>query len=134
MGSYPFQQVDVFGSRPLSGNPLAVVLEADGLGTEAMQALARWTGLSETTFLLEPDDQEADYRVRIFTPQRELPFAGHPTLGSAYAWLSGVVSRSDPRPSSRSAGRAWSGSAGMRTGWPSRRRRCNGSSRWPRIC
>ncbi len=83
-----FVQVDVFGSRPLGGNPLAVVIDADHLSTEQMQEFARWTGLSETTFLLPPTTREADYRVRIFTPGGELPFAGHPTLGSAHAWLS----------------------------------------------
>lgn len=87
MPSHPFCQVDVFGARSLRGNPLAVVAEADGLDAETMQAIARWTDLSETTFLLAPDDPEADYRVRIFTPSHELPFAGHPTLGSAHAWL-----------------------------------------------
>ncbi len=82
-----FVQVDVFGSRELGGNPLAVVVDAEGLWDGAMQEFARWTGLSETTFLLPPSTPEADYRVRIFTPGGELPFAGHPTLGSAYAWL-----------------------------------------------
>lgn len=84
-----FTQVDVFGSGVLSGNPLAVVHGADALSTVTMQTFARWTGLSETTFLLAPEDPAADYRVRIFTPGRELPFAGHPTLGSAYAWSAG---------------------------------------------
>jgi len=88
MGSYRFSQLDVFASGPLTGNPLAVVHDADGLTGEQMQTFARWTGLSETTFLLEPSQAGADYRVRIFTPTRELPFAGHPTLGSASAWLS----------------------------------------------
>lgn len=87
MALHTFRQVDVFGSAPLSGNPLAVVHGADGLSDQQMQAFARWTGLSETTFLLTPTEPEADYRVRIFTPERELPFAGHPTLGSAWAWL-----------------------------------------------
>jgi PhzF family phenazine biosynthesis protein len=89
MALHAFRQVDVFGSAALSGNPLAVVHGADGLSSEQMQAFARWTGLSETTFLLAVTDEAADYRVRIFTPERELPFAGHPTLGSAYAWLAG---------------------------------------------
>lgn len=79
--------VDVFGNGALSGNPLAVVRGAEGLGTEAMIALTRWIGFSETTFLLPPVDPRADYRVRIFTPGGELPFAGHPTLGSCHAWL-----------------------------------------------
>ena len=80
-------QVDVFGSVNLDGNPLAVVHSADGLEADEMQRFAKWTGLSETTFLLPPTSDEADYRVRIFTPSQELPFAGHPTLGSAFAWL-----------------------------------------------
>jgi PhzF family phenazine biosynthesis protein len=82
-----FQQVDVFGSGPFSGNPLAVVLDAGGLSTEEMQRFSRWTNLSETTFLLPPTSPDADYRVRIFTLARELPFAGHPTLGTCHAWL-----------------------------------------------
>ena len=82
-----FRQVDVFSSEPLRGNPVAVVHDADGIDGEAMQAFARWTNLSETTFLLPPTDAAADYRLRIFTPDGELPFAGHPTLGSAHAWL-----------------------------------------------
>ena len=82
-----FTQVDVFTDRPLLGNPLAVVHDAQGLSDAQMQAFARWTNLSETTFLLPPTDAGADYRVRIFTPHRELPFAGHPTLGSCHAWL-----------------------------------------------
>ena len=82
-----FVQVDVFGSRPYFGNPVAVVLDGEGLSTEQMQLLARWTNLSETTFVLTPTEGEADYRVRIFTPAVELPFAGHPTLGTAHAWL-----------------------------------------------
>lgn len=86
-GSRPFAQVDVFASSPYGGNPVAVVLDADGLGEEDMQRLARWTNLSETTFVLPPTDPGADYRLRIFTPGGELPFAGHPTLGSAHAWL-----------------------------------------------
>lgn len=82
-----FRQVDVFTAEPLLGNPVAVVHDADGLSDEQMQAFARWTNLSETTFLLTPQDPAADYRLRIFTPATELPFAGHPTLGSAHAWL-----------------------------------------------
>ena len=88
MRACAFSQVDVFGSVGLDGNPLAVVHDADGLDAAELQRFARWTGLSETTFLLPPTSDEADYRVRIFTPSQELPFAGHPTLGSAYAWLS----------------------------------------------
>ena len=82
-----FRQVDVFGSGPLAGNPVAVVHDAEGLDDEVLQRFADWTNLSETTFLLPPRDPAADYRVRIFTPAEELPFAGHPTLGTAHAWL-----------------------------------------------
>jgi len=86
-----FKQVDVFTAQPYLGNPLAVVLDGSDLSTEEMQSFARWTNLSETTFLLPPSPaaaaQGADYRVRIFTPGDELPFAGHPTLGSCHAWL-----------------------------------------------
>ena len=87
MTRHVFSQVDVFTDTPLLGNPLAVVHGADTLSDAQMQALARWTNLSETSFLLRPTDPAADYRVRIFTPSRELPFAGHPTLGSCHAWL-----------------------------------------------
>ncbi|WP_426072676.1 PhzF family phenazine biosynthesis protein [Janthinobacterium sp. DSP2-3-3] len=83
----PFKQVDVFSSVPFLGNPLAVVLDANGLDDAQMQAIARWTGLSETTFVLAPRDPAADYRVRIFSPETEFPFAGHPTLGTAHALL-----------------------------------------------
>ena len=82
-----FKQVDVFTSTPYFGNPLAVVLDGSGLDDAAMQRFALWTNLSETTFLLPPTHSTADYRVRIFTPGGELPFAGHPTLGSCHAWL-----------------------------------------------
>jgi PhzF family phenazine biosynthesis protein len=82
-----FKQVDVFTSTPFKGNPLAVILDAEGLGDEQMQAIARWTNLSETTFVLPATDPDADYRVRIFTTQEEFPFAGHPTLGTAHALL-----------------------------------------------
>jgi PhzF family phenazine biosynthesis protein len=82
-----FVQVDVFGENPYRGNPLAVIVDAEGLTTSDMQTFAKWTNLSETTFLLPPTHASADYRVRIFTPTEELPFAGHPTLGSAHAWL-----------------------------------------------
>jgi PhzF family phenazine biosynthesis protein len=85
----PFLQVDVFGSAPFSGNPLAVVADAEGLSTEQMQDFARWANLSESVFLLPPTAPHADYLVRIFTPARELPFAGHPTLGACHAWLEG---------------------------------------------
>jgi PhzF family phenazine biosynthesis protein len=83
----PFEQVDVFTDTPYLGNPVAVVLDGDGLGMEEMQRFARWTNLSETTFVLPPTAAGADYRVRIFTPVLELPFAGHPTLGTCHAWL-----------------------------------------------
>lgn len=85
----PFCQVDVFTEVPYLGNPVAVVLDGKGLTGEEMQRFARWTNLSETTFILPPRAAGADYRVRIFTPSRELPFAGHPTLGTCHAWLSG---------------------------------------------
>lgn len=91
-----FAQVDVFSSTQYLGNPVAVVLDADGLDADMMQRVARWTNLSETTFVLPASSAEADYRLRIFTPGGELPFAGHPTLGSAHAWLeSGGIPR-DP--------------------------------------
>lgn len=93
-----YRTVDVFSSTPLLGNPVAVVLDAEGLCTGRMQAIARWTNLSETTFVLPPDHPGADYRLRIFTPLGELPFAGHPTLGSAHAALeSGVCHARDGR-------------------------------------
>lgn len=84
-----FSQVDVFGSGGCSGNPVAVVLDAEGMSGEEMQRFASWTNLAETTFVLPPTRPEADYRVRIFTPVLELPFAGHPTLGTCHAWLEG---------------------------------------------
>ncbi|WP_127131163.1 PhzF family phenazine biosynthesis protein [Georgenia sp. SYP-B2076] len=87
MSSRAFAQVDVFSAEPYRGNPVAVVVDAEGLGETDMQLFARWTNLSETTFLLPATDPAADYRVRIFTTEEELPFAGHPTLGSAHAWL-----------------------------------------------
>jgi PhzF family phenazine biosynthesis protein len=87
MAQRPFRQIDVFTAQPYLGNPLAAVLDGTGLDDEAMARFARWTNLSETTFLLPPTDPAADYRLRIFTPGGELPFAGHPTLGSCHAWL-----------------------------------------------
>ena len=87
MIEFDFSQVDVFTDRALLGNPVAIVHGADALDAVRMQAFAAWTNLSETTFLLAPDEPGADYRVRIFTPNGELPFAGHPTLGSCHAWL-----------------------------------------------
>src|SRR5258707_9930151 len=82
-----FKQVDVFTRVPFKGNPLAVVFDADHLSPDEMQAIAKWTNLSETTLVLSPTDPSADSRVRIFTPGYELPFAGHPTLGTAHALL-----------------------------------------------
>jgi PhzF family phenazine biosynthesis protein len=82
-----FRQVDVFSTEPDRGNPVAVVLDGDDVPTAAMQRFSHWTNLVETTFVLPPSSPEADYRVRIFTPHRELPFAGHPTLGTCHAWL-----------------------------------------------
>ena len=92
-----FHQLDVFTAVPLRGNPLAVVHDAQGLSDERMADFARWTHLSETTFLLPPSDPGADYRVRIFTPGGELPFAGHPTLGSCHAWIAAGGEPRDPR-------------------------------------
>ena len=83
----PFKLVDVFATGPFTGNPLAVISDAEGLSADEMLNITRWLNLSETTFLLPPTDEAADYRVRIFTPDRELPFAGHPTLGTAQVWL-----------------------------------------------
>ena len=90
------EQVDVFTTTRYAGNPVAVVLDADGLDTEEMQRFAHWTNLSETTFVLPPTSAQADYRVRIFTPVAELPFAGHPTLGTCHAWLGNGGEPADP--------------------------------------
>jgi PhzF family phenazine biosynthesis protein len=87
MAKRRFQQVDVFSEAPGRGNPVAVVVDGEGLSDDEMQRFAAWTNLSETTFVLPPADPAADYRVRIWTPEGELPFAGHPTLGTAHAWL-----------------------------------------------
>ncbi|MGZ4270663.1 MAG: PhzF family phenazine biosynthesis protein [Solirubrobacteraceae bacterium] len=87
MRARPFAQVDVFSAEPQGGNPVAVVLDAEGVGDDDMQRFATWTNLAETTFVLPPTAPGADYRVRIFTVSRELPFAGHPTLGTCHAWL-----------------------------------------------
>ncbi len=98
MKTLKFKQVDVFTRRPFFGNPVAVVLEAKGLSAEDMQRIAAWTNLSETTFVLPPSSAAADYRLRIFTPRAELPFAGHPTIGSAHAVLeAGIVKAVDGR-------------------------------------
>jgi len=91
-----FSQVDVFSAEPMLGNPVAVVHDADELSDEEMARFARWTNLSETTFLLAPTRPGADYRLRIWTPGGELPFAGHPTLGSAHAWLEAGGVPADP--------------------------------------
>lgn len=91
-----FAQVDVFTAKPLLGNPVAVILDADGLSDAEMQQVALWTNLSETTFVLSATEEGADYRVRIFTPQTELPFAGHPTLGTAHAVIeAGIATPKD---------------------------------------
>ena len=92
------QQVDVFTAVPFKGNPVAVILDGAAMSSEQMQSIAAWTNLSETTIVCAPTDQEADYRLRIFTPRRELPFAGHPTIGSAHAVLCrGFNPRTDDR-------------------------------------
>jgi PhzF family phenazine biosynthesis protein len=91
-----FSQVDVFSTETCRGNPVAVVLDSAGLDTGAMQRFAAWTNLSETTFVLPPASDQADYRVRIFTASRELPFAGHPTLGTCHAWLEAGGTGRDP--------------------------------------
>lgn len=91
MTARPFAQVDVFTAVPYRGNPVAVVLDGEGLSDAAMQAFARWTNLSETTFVLPATEPGADYRLRIFTPAQELPFAGHPTLGSAHAVIAAGI-------------------------------------------
>ena len=117
-----FAQVDVFGSGPCSGNPVAVVLDAEGMTDEEMQRFARWTNLAETTFVLAPTRPEADYRVRIFTPVLELPFAGHPTLGTCHAWLEAGGEAAQWGRSSRSARPGWCGSVAGRSS-PSPHRR-----------
>ena len=96
MGTLPFKQVDVFTQKPFWGNPVAVVIGAEMLATEEMQRIAAWTNLSETTFLLPPSSNQADYRLRIFSPKQEMPFAGHPTVGSAHAVIeSGYATSTD---------------------------------------
>ena len=96
MANRNFKQVDVFTHSPFKGNPVAVVLDADGLSTEQMQQVANWTNLSETTFVVAVTDPGADYHVRIFTPRAELPFAGHPTIGTAHALLeAGLIEAKD---------------------------------------
>jgi PhzF family phenazine biosynthesis protein len=108
-----FAQVDVFSAAPYRGNPVAVVLDADGLDAEQMARIANWTNLSETTFVLTPTDPGADYRLRIFTPSGELPFAGHPTLGSVAAWLDAGGS---PRHSDRVVQECGAGLVDIRRG------------------
>ena len=96
MGTLPFKQVDVFTQKPFWGNPIAVVIGAEMLATAEMQRIAAWTNLSETTFLLPPSSNQADYRLRIFSPKQEMPFAGHPTVGSAHAVIeSGYATSTD---------------------------------------
>lgn len=98
MPSVAFKQVDVFTTQPFKGNPVAVVMDGASLSTAQMQAIANWTNLSETTFVLPAERSQADYRVRIFTPNSELPFAGHPTIGTAYALLeAGIISANQGR-------------------------------------
>jgi len=97
MPALRFKQVDVFTTRPFFGNPVAVVLEADDLDSALMQRIAAWTNLSETTFVLRPSAPGADYRLRIFTPRAELPFAGHPTIGSAHAVLEAGLVAAKPQ-------------------------------------
>lgn len=96
MIALPFKQVDVFTNKPFKGNPVAVIMSAESLTTEQMHSIANWTNLSETTFVVPPQDTSADYGVRIFTPHSELPFAGHPTIGTAYALLeAGLITPKD---------------------------------------
>jgi PhzF family phenazine biosynthesis protein len=98
MQTLPFKQVGVFTLKPFLGDPVAVVIGATGLATQAMQRIAAWTNLSETTFVLPPSSQRGDYRLRIFTPKQELPFAGHPTVGSAPAVMESGFVLPDPYP------------------------------------
>ena len=125
MAPRPFAQVDVFADAPQRGNPVAVVLDGEGLDDEAMARFATWTNLSETTFVLPPTIEDADYRVRIFTPTVELPFAGHPTLGTCHAWLETAGAGHDRRHGGPGVRRR-PGADPPRpaTGWRSRRRRC----------
>ena len=98
MAVHRFKQVDVFTARPFFGNPVAVVLDADDIADEEMQRIAAWTNLSETTFVLKPTITQPAYRLRIFTPAHELPFAGHPTIGSCHAVIEGgIVTPKDGR-------------------------------------
>lgn len=124
-----FSQVDVFSDEGLAGNPVAVVHDADTVVEDRMAAFARWTNLSETTFLLTPTDPGADYRLRIFTTDRELPFAGHPTLGSARAWLEAGGNHAGPVSWSSSAERVWCGCASTDPGSRSPRHRWSAAGR-----
>ena len=121
--THEFELVDVFGTGPFSGNPLGVVHDAQGPDTETMHAITRWLNLSETCFLLPPTDTGADYRVRIFTLEREPPFAGHPTLGCAHAWLAAGGTPKQSGTWSRNARPAWSASVATPPASPSPRRR-----------
>jgi len=126
---FGFRMIDVFGDDTFSGNPVAVVADAAGLDEEIMLRVTRWLNLSETTFILPATATGADYRVRIFTLERELPFAGHPTLGTCHAWLEAGGSPRDTTSLSRSAGRALSKSAARTAGWPSLRPRPSDQAR-----
>ena len=127
-----FSQVDVFSTSLHRGNPVAVVHDADGLTSEEMARFARWTNLRRRRSCWRRRDASADYRLRIFTPAEELPFAGHPTIGSAHAWLErGGRPRWRTTRWCRSAAPGWCGSDGRR-GWPSPPRRCCGPDRPPR--
>ena len=136
MHQRPFQQVDVFTATAYRGNPLAVVLDGTGLSTEEMQQFTRWTNLSEATFVLPPTPEGraagADYRVRIFYPAGELPFAGHPTLGTCHAWLKAGGQRKWRAASCRNAAWAWSTSASRAICWHLPRHRCAAAARWTR--
>ena len=131
MKTRPFQQVDVFTAVPYRGNPLAVVLDGTDLDDAELQRFAQWTNLSETTFLLPPTDPAADYRVRIFTPGSELPFAGHPTLGSCMPGCAPAASRSRATASCSRAPSGWCRSAAMASASPLLRRRSSASHRAP---
>ena len=117
MQTLPFKQVDVFTQKPFLGNPVAVVIGAEGLAAEEMQRIAAWTNLSETTFVLPPSSEQADYHLRIFTPRQELPFAGHPTVGSAHAVMEQRLRRAT----------RWETSPGMPCGLDRINRRGNGN-------
>lgn len=118
MAKLPFKQVDVFASVPFKGNPVAVVLKADGMSTEQMQQIASWTNLSETTFVVAATAAGADYQVRIFTPKAELPFAGHPTIGTAHALLeAGLIEAKDGGAGAAVRRRPGQAGSHMRPAW-----------------